>query len=268
MPITLWSRKTRLSELQFYSITIPEIVAGAHQSKKLRPAIRPQLSLPFDAPIPRSKGHRTLLPPVPSAAQQLLDGLDWEQYRTTVLETVRQAVEDYRQRYANQKNERVFQISLWTDPQAQITAINFETKEHAGEFVREWATFWREKGEPLHAEKIERRGYTNNPASFKYQQFRTVRHPELAGMQEIEFYYAKNMRAALTYIKKNLLLVVQRLRDEDILAPLPREETVWIGVNSARDWYDHVRKIENANGKIQATTTPLGTTNDTAGNVS
>jgi hypothetical protein len=41
-----------------------------------------------------------------------------------------------------------------------------------------------------------------------------------------------------------LLRAIQEIVDNRLLDPLPRESTLWLGVSSARDWYDHVVSIE------------------------
>lgn len=59
----------------------------------------------------------------PSQIKQLLDGCDWKAYEMSVIEVVQQAIEKYRQLYAASMTEKVFQVSLWTDPQGQTTAV-------------------------------------------------------------------------------------------------------------------------------------------------
>ena len=165
----------------------------------------------------------------PSQVKQLIESGDWETYEANVLDLLRQAIEQYQRQYAD---EKVYQISIWTDPQVQVSAINFETKKHAEEQIAEQA--------PSHR-NLE--GYNDNPADFKRCQFLERKHPEKAAIDELNYFYHTHRQAADARISASLRKVIKRARDENVLAGLPREEVVWIGVNSPRDWYDHVTKI-------------------------
>ena len=165
----------------------------------------------------------------PSQVKRLIDSCDWGAYETSVIDLLQQAVEQYHRQHAD---EKVFQVSIWTDPQVQVSAINFETKKHAEEQIAEQAPGYRNAT-----------GYNDNPAGFKYCQFLERKHREIAAIDELNYFYHTHREAADARISASLRKVVKRTREMSILARLPREEVVWIGVNSPRDWYDHVTKI-------------------------
>jgi len=191
-----------------------------------------ELVLPFgDLPQPAPPRVQASQPRMrrPSQVKQLIGSGDWEAYEASVLDLLQQAVDQYQQRYAS---EKVYQISIWTDPQVQVSAINFETKKHAEEQNAAQAPAFR------NAE-----GYNGNPAGFKYCRFLERKHPEIAAINGLNYFYHTHRYAADARISASLRKVVKRVREQNMLAGLPREEEAWIGVNSPRDWYDHVTKI-------------------------
>ncbi len=203
--------------------------------------------LPFNAlPQPTPPQKLTTRPQIrkPSKIKQLIDKGDWKAYEENVLETVRQAIEKYRQLYTDSVTEKVFQVSIWTDPQTQTTAVNFETREHATAHTAKWAQIWREKYQDEEtATRLEKEGYNGNPADFKHREFLTHKHPEIEAIDQLNYYYTTHRYAADARISASLRKVVQQIRKQNVLDGLPREEEVWIGVNSPRDWYDHVVKV-------------------------
>jgi len=183
------------------------------------------LPQPTPPQIPASRPRKRK----PSQVKQLIESGDWEAYETSVLDLLRQAIGHYRRQYAS---EKVYQVSIWTDPQVQVSAVNFETKKHAEEQIAEQAPMYRNAS-----------GYNDNPAGFKYCRFLERKHPEIATIGELNYFYHTHRYAANARISTSLRKVVKRAKEENLFAGLPREEIVWIGVNSPRDWYDHVTKI-------------------------
>ncbi len=198
------------------------------------------LPQPTPPQIPASRPRKRK----PSQVKQLIDGCDWEAYETSVIEVVQQAIKKYCQLHDAFMAEKVFQISLWTDPQRQTTAVNFETKEHATAHNMKWARIFREKyNDEETAIRLEKEGYNGSPADFEHSEFLKYKHQELEKLDQLEYQYQTHSHAADARISASLRKVVRQIRERDMLAGLPREEEVWIGVNSPRDWYDYVTKI-------------------------
>ncbi|GEM_PF-945171 len=177
----------------------------------------------------------------PSRVRQAIDACDWDAYEENVFSLLRAAVEDY---LRQSSGEEVYQISIWTDPQTQVSAVSFETKKHAEEHISKWAQIFRQKyADEETAARLEADGYNNNPADFKHSRLLERKHPELVAIDGLDYRYVTHQHAAGARISASLRKVVKRAREQNALADLPREEIVWIGVNSPRDWYDHVTKI-------------------------
>ena len=138
----------------------------------------------------------------------------------------------YNQLYTEFPDEKVYQVSIWTDPQAQITAVNFETKEHAAEHMKNWPRFLKAKD------------YNGDPADFKHKEFLLGKHPEIESIDDLDYQFKTHRYAADARISTSLRKVVKRILNLKILENLPREDELWVGINSPHDWYDHVIKVK------------------------
>lgn len=187
---------------------------------------------------PTRKDHTAHFLDIGIETQEKLDGCDWNLYERTIEAGLIEATKRYKS--ASAGPDAVFQISVVTDPQRQITEIAFETKPHAQAKVRELAEWFRTRNEHHLAEKLETAGLNPNPTDFRHPNYYTILHRELRPLDRIDYSDEENKRAAKVWIETSLLKVMDRIRSFDLLAVLPREEEVWIGVNSPRDWYDHV----------------------------
>jgi len=137
--------------------------------------------------------------------------------------------------------EPVYQISIWTDVEAAFSAINFETKEHAQESVNQSVQWWLERGNVEEAQRSSSEPYNGNPQDFKYKRFTEASHPALvAAIGSIEL-METIQRALETELAVRLLEVVEKLIVSPEFEKLPKEPTVYIGVSSPDDWYDHIR---------------------------
>lgn len=157
---------------------------------------------------------------------EVLNSIDWPSFEQRVVEAVEETVERYNLVYSPLplKPEKIFQISICTDPQVLMTFVAFETKQHALELsqVAPWNA---------------------NPADFKFSELHAVVHLELRPLKALDFSDYDQRRATDERISQALLQSVGRIQERKILDPLPREDTVWLGVSSADDWYDHIRAI-------------------------
>lgn len=171
----------------------------------------------------------------------ILDSCDWNAYEENILAAMQQAIEKYNQLCSKAPGEKVYQVSIWTDPQTQESAINFETKSHAEDHTKKWAGIFRDKynDEPT-ALRLEAEGFNGNPADFKHTVFFTQHHPEIAALDKLNFQYTTHSHAAEARISASLRKAVKQIKHSKMLNQLLREEVIYIGTNSPRDWYDHV----------------------------
>lgn len=201
----------------------------------------PLESLPERSTPPR-KSHTAHFLNISPETQGRLDECDWNLYERTVEVGLVKAVKRYKSFSA--MPDAIFQVSVATDPQRQITGISLETKPDAHAKVRELARWFRTRNEQYVAEELEKAGLNPSPADFRYPNYYTILHRELRSLDRIDYGDEEDKRAAEVWIETSLLRVMDRVKSLGLLASLPREEEVWIGINSPRDWYDHVTKIE------------------------
>src|ERR1043166_1785409 len=176
--------------------------------------------------------------------QFMVESVDWSVYEIDVYKAMQEAVRKYRRLYASSEiTEMVFQISIWTDGSAGVTAVNFETRRHAEDTIKEWEEIFRAEAWEQVVRDTESSEYEGNPASFKYKEFYKIIHPELALLRSGRGFDADRAKAIDRRIEESLLRVVDRIIESGILKELPSEEEIWIGISSPLDWYDHVRKI-------------------------
>ena len=156
---------------------------------------------------------------------------------------MQQAIEKYNGLYSEAASEKVYQVSIWTDPQIQESAINFETKHHAEDHIKKWAAIFRDKyNDEATASRLETEGFNSSPADFKHTVFFTQNHPEIAELNKLDFQYTTHSHAAEAHISAALRKAVKQIKHSKMLNQLPREQVVYIGTNSPRDWYDHISK--------------------------
>ena len=190
---------------------------------------------------PTRKVHTVHFLDIDPETQERLDACDWDLYESTIATGLVKAGK----RYAGSsvRPDVIFQVSIVIDPQRQITQISLETKPHAEAKIREMVRGFRMRGEQYAAEKVELAGLNPSPAEFRHPDYYTILHRELKPLSRIDYSDDENKKAAEVWTETSLLMVIERVRSLNLLAELPREEVVWVGVNSPRDWYDHVTKI-------------------------
>lgn len=226
-----------MHEEDYIKIFVPTYEAGKEPVPEL------QLDLPLDNLSPGKRGETGHSYHVPVEVWKLLEGLDWHLYEANVFQGLRDAVEEYRRLFEGAEGEGVYQIAIWTDAQAQQTAISFETRLHAEAVIQKSAEYWQNRGDELYAQEIRDLDFNGNPADFRFDRFHVVSHPELIRLQKLDYADRAQSIAADVHIEVALLRVIERVLAEGIMRELPREEAIWIGISSPRDWYDHVRKI-------------------------
>jgi hypothetical protein len=170
-------------------------------------------------------------------AGEILKKVDWTRYEEEVFLAVEDAVRHYNAGAKGSNLETVSQISLTTSPQTRVTTIGFETLSHAvslGSFVVRRP----EDADP----QIELTHYVS-PEDFQFREYHAVYHPALLPLAELKLSIPEQEQPALRVIETHLLSVRDHLVLHDVLGRLPRAQTFWIGINSPRDWYDHVLRL-------------------------
>lgn len=140
----------------------------------------------------------------------------------------------------------IYTISIWTDPNAAASAINFDSRQNSEQLVQQSNEFDKEEYEELLLEgdlegaelfKPETWMQRNcNPADFELPDFEETKHPDIP----INWEYEKGgrcwsqLRPALTEIGNYAFNKIQEMRIE------PDFE---LAINSKKDWYDKVWKI-------------------------
>jgi hypothetical protein len=177
-------------------------------------------------------------------AEVVLSQINWTKYEENVLATVQKAIAKYCKRYAKSEDNQIYQVSIWTDPQVAQTSISFETKAHARQELLTKIQFFIKEKLPKEAKQLETLGYNTNPADFRFPCFQTKVHRELDTLTELDYTNATTSTAVDARLETSLSRVAKQIIDAKILDKLPREETIFLGVSSPRDWYDHVVKVK------------------------
>lgn len=166
--------------------------------------------------------------------------IDWQLYEQQVLSLFSDAVESYVLEHGEHEASRVFQISLWTDPQMFVSAVNFETLEHGLQENEKGIKYFEQHGRKALAAQLRDQGYNDNPADFLYPEFRTLEHTALCDAAETGLV---TVEEADPIIEAALLRIVGSPQFRELADRLPREPKVWVGISSPTHWYDHVRCI-------------------------
>ena len=166
--------------------------------------------------------------------------IDWKLYEQQVLSLFEEAVEAYISEHSDREESRVFQISIWTDPQMFVSAVNFETLKHGLQENEKGIKYFEQHGRSALAEQLRAQGYNDNPADFLYPEFRTTEHTFLCDAGEVG---QLNADAADPIIEATLMRIVDSSPFQDLIRRLPREPEVWVGISSPAHWYDHVRRV-------------------------
>lgn len=136
----------------------------------------------------------------------------------------------------------VYSISIWTDPDAAVSAVSFDTVENSRAKVAELEAYERETHAKLvaagdlemAAHFAPRSGVrrNSNPADFALREFVTVEHRafEPGWEADTEGRCWKELEPAL--------LRVRALAAEEF-GHLPLHPEAQIAVNSAQDWFDY-----------------------------
>ncbi len=167
--------------------------------------------------------------------QAKLDATDWNAYESRIIDLTKAGVEAY---LAAAASIKIFQLSIWTDLDARVSAINFETASHAQLYCEEYAN--RLKDEKLYGKAAEvlAAGRSSNPANFLYRDAAECYHPELEPLRKLLGTRARFTQAD-AYLSERLKAVRSKILEIGILKNAPHEGRVWFGISSEESWYDH-----------------------------
>lgn len=171
--------------------------------------------------------------------QNIINEIDWASYRSLIINMTREAV----QRYTGINKDKVYQISIWTDINAQLSAIEFETLEHAMQTILG-------KQELLTKDEIAQFMPTsigvlvNTTLEYQYSEFSLIKTPQLEPLQQLDFLDDKIEEQVYVRFEEELLNAVQILIEDGTFRDMPHEEYVWMSINSIRDWFDHAQYVK------------------------
>ena len=164
--------------------------------------------------------------------------IDWVLYESEVITGLSAAVARYLSGEVRGSVEPLAQVSVITYPQHQESAIGFQTlrglRARGGVFLR--------SAPGAIAPVVDVVTYTS-PGDFDLRDFHTIRHASLAPLASFNFDAEGAMEGALASLEPHLVAARDRGLATGVFKALPRGERFWIGVNSARDWYDHVIEL-------------------------
>lgn len=169
---------------------------------------------------------------------QVLDAIPWDRYEEEVYLAVDDAIRHYVRGTKGSRKDPVTQVSVWTAPQHRLTAVGFETLNHA---ISQGGAFVNRPG-PGQTPRVELVTY-QQPADFEFREYHCVYHPALLGLMRLNFNDGRQARGAMERVEKRLLRVRDRVIHEGMVDQLPKSAVLWIGINSPRDWYDHVLEL-------------------------
>lgn len=142
---------------------------------------------------------------------------------------------------------KIYAVSIWTDPNAAVSSINFERKANSDKLVEQSNKFDKEQYEELITEgdletaelfKPETWMKRNcNPADFELKDFEETLHPDIP----INWEYEKGgrcwpqLKPALIEIGNYTFKKMQNMLLDDDFE---------LAINSKKDWYDQTWKLK------------------------
>lgn len=133
----------------------------------------------------------------------------------------------------------IFTINIWTDPDAALSAVSFDTRENSHAKINA-ANAWSKKhydrlmseGEMEEAQLfLPNEGRNSNPADFAFRSIVTAKHDSFdEGWEEMAHEGCWNL------LEPAILEVAESARK--LFVDLRLDPHAELGVNSRRDWYD------------------------------
>jgi hypothetical protein len=148
---------------------------------------------------------------------------------------------------AQSRDIELYTISIWTDPNAGVSAVNFDTRENSDQQVQqsnEWSKSYydehmAEGDEEMAALFLPTEGRNQNPADFLFNKIATVEHRSFIGeARPIAIAGDTPPDSPIWPMLKPLLQIVQK-RAHSLYRDLRLHTDARIAINSPRSWYDH-----------------------------
>ena len=176
----------------------------------------------------------------------MIDVFDSRLYQIEMQEMVDAAIEKMRN---EQPDFEVFTASIWTDPNAKASSINFDDKAHSDQHLRQHHE-WAQRHYQKNKESIDRNGpeyvklllkkerRNRNPADFKLRDFVEIQNDSIK-IDDWESEYEEQCWHELEpELKQIAKYTLQKIR---VLKLHPQFE---LAVNGNRDWYQYKWKIK------------------------
>lgn len=140
---------------------------------------------------------------------------------------------------------KIYSVSVWTDPNAAVSSISFDTKVNSDKVVGKSNRYSKKKYDEFIAEgdlemanlfkEVSRRNC--NPADFKLRDFEKAKHSYIPINWEskTDGKCWKILKPALAELGKYTFKKVQSL---------PLENDFELAINSDKDWYDRTWKLK------------------------
>ena len=140
----------------------------------------------------------------------------------------------------NKKRPPIFAIAVWTDPQAQASAVNIDTRRNSDRFVRKHKAFaekeikyWLKEGDKkmaaLFRNDLKTARNNDNPADFEFRLIAQTSHKSFECNSEAdEKPLWKELRPLLRDVQK---------RVREVFASFEVEPDAQVAINSPRSWY-------------------------------
>jgi hypothetical protein len=145
----------------------------------------------------------------------------------------------------------VFSVSVWTDPNARVSAVSFDTEPHSTASIEKTKTWARQMKERALAEgKLGRAGLfevflraerQRNPADFEYRNFLLKSNASFPRHWE-----ERSGEQCWNELERALLEVGEYARGA--LNALRLHPQAILGVNSRRDWFDRTWALSSVSG--------------------
>jgi len=170
--------------------------------------------------------------------EQKLAEVDWKLFEKHIISLVQNGVKAVQSTITDGATGLISQVSIWTDVCAATSAINFETKEHAHNSNNLHAQWLRTHAFNDEADAVSKSFKALNPADFIYKRVAECHHPELEVLNDL-LTNDVQVKIADSYVSDQLKQVREEIIAAGLLHGLPHESTVWFGISSEKDWYDH-----------------------------
>jgi hypothetical protein len=167
--------------------------------------------------------------------QSKLDAMDWNAYEKSIFGLTTAGIDAFS---SAAKGMKIFQVSIWTDLEARVSAINFETAAHAREYAEAYAQRLKDDKMYAKADEILTAGRSSNPANFLYRDAAECYHPELEPLRK-HLGSRTRFTCADAYLSERLKAVRTAILESGLLRDVPHEDPVWFGISSEESWYDH-----------------------------